>query len=230
MVCMRVFTAHCSTDTVSPHLATIALAWLAYGAVHSALASHRVKGWLAARWPRLMPAYRLVFNALALILLWPPLALTVHTPGPVVWDVPQPVSWAALFLTAAGFLSSLASYDLRAFLGLAQWQRRAGPDETDETFVISPLHRHVRHPWYALGLAFLWTRDLDAAWLTAALVITLYVVVGSRLEENKLIARYGEAYRRYRQRVPAFLPWPGKSLDPIDARTLERLARDASRA
>ena len=223
MVCMRAYMARCSIDM--GELITIALAWLAYGALHSFAASHRVKGWMARWYPSLLPAYRLAYNLIAAVLLLPPLALTWRFRGPVLWDVPAAMEWAGALLAVAGFAVSLRWYDGATFLGLRQWQRRVGPDDEREAFTLSPLHRHVRHPWYALGLLFLWTRDMNAAWLVTAASLTLYLVVGSRLEENKLIALYGEAYRRYRRQVPAFLPWPGRSLSRRKAKALEALAR-----
>ena len=89
----------------------------------------------------------------------------------------------------------------------------------------APLHRHVRHPWYSLGLLILWTRDMDEARLTSALCITLYLWLGSLLEEEKLLAFHGEAYARYRARVPGLIPWPGRSLDADEARALCALRR-----
>jgi protein-S-isoprenylcysteine O-methyltransferase Ste14 len=215
----------CSTDM--GELITIALAWLAYGALHSLAASLRVKGWVARHYPTFLPAYRLAYNLIATVLLLPPLALTWRLRGPLLWDVPAPVEWAGALLAVGGFAVSLRWYDGATFLGLRQWRDRVGPDAEAEAFTLSPLHRHVRHPWYTLGLLFLWTRDMDAAWLVTAASLTLYLVVGSRLEENKLIARYGEAYRRYRGQVPAFVPWPGRSLSPRQAKALEALARQS---
>lgn len=204
----------------------IAVAWLAYGALHSWLASQAVKDWVQGRWPGLAPAYRLAYNALALLLLIPPLAFTLRAQGVVVWDVPGWVSWPAAVAALAGFVWSLRWYDMGEFLGLAPWRRRDGQER--EGFVLSPLHRHVRHPWYSLGLLLLWTRDLDAAWLTTAVVVTLYLVIGSRLEERKLVARYGEVYRRYQARVPALIPWPGQSLSPAEAEALQQTAGQGS--
>lgn len=207
-------------------LAFIVVAWLAYGALHSWLASHTTKQWVASRWPGALPGYRLGFNLGATLLLVPVLWLTYRYGGPVLWVVPGWIAWPALAISVAGFAWSTRWYDGATFLGLRQWRDRVGPDAEREAFTLSPLHRHVRHPWYALGLLFLWTRDLNAAWLVAAIAVTLYLAVGSRLEENKLIALYGEAYRRYQRRVPGLIPIPGRSLGPDEAGELEALARN----
>jgi protein-S-isoprenylcysteine O-methyltransferase Ste14 len=124
-----------------------------------------------------------------------------------------------------GYLWSLRWYDSGEFLGINQWRRHARETQDAEALTLSPLHRYVRHPWYALGLLLIWTRDLNAAWLLTATVVTVYVWVGSRLEEGKLIALHGEVYRRYRARVPALFPWPGRSLSAAEAQVLEGLSR-----
>ena len=68
-------------------------------------------------------------------------------------------------------------------------------------------------------------RDMDEARLVSALCISLYLWFGSLLEERKLLACHGEAYARYRQRVPGLIPLPGRALSAEEARTLERLGR-----
>jgi hypothetical protein len=35
---------------------------------------------------------------------------------------------------------------------------------------------------------------------------TAYLILGAKLEERKLIVKFGDRYRRYRQQVPAFIP------------------------
>ncbi|MCJ7676604.1 MAG: hypothetical protein MUO35_02640, partial [Anaerolineales bacterium] len=42
--------------------------------------------------------------------------------------------------------------------------------------------------------------------LALNLALTAYILVGSRLEERRLSAEFGEAYDEYRHRVPALLP------------------------
>jgi methanethiol S-methyltransferase len=196
-------------------LILVALAWGLYGLLHSALAASRVKDRVAHHWPALVPAYRLLFNLLATLLLLPPLWLTWRVPGEALWHWPAWIAWLAALATLAGYLWSLRWYDGLDFIGLTQWRTRGRATATTDSLVFSPLHRHVRHPWYSLGLLMLWTRDLNAAWLVAAVTVTLYLVVGSRLEERKLVAQFGETYRRYQQQVPALVPrlWRRRGAD-----------------
>jgi protein-S-isoprenylcysteine O-methyltransferase Ste14 len=205
------------------HILTLLLCWLAYAVLHSLLASLWLKRAVAARWPRLAPGYRLAFNVLAVVLLVPPLWLTVAWRGPLLWSWDGGWAWVANGLALAavgGFVWSTRYYDMAVFAGSAQWATRNGAAEDPGGLRLSPLHRHVRHPWYSLGLLILWTRDMDEARLVSALCITLYLWLGSLLEERKLLAFHGEAYARYRERVPGLVPWPGRSLSADEARAL----------
>ena len=42
--------------------------------------------------------------------------------------------------------------------------------------------------------------------LLACSVITLYTVIGARLEEKKLVMQFGEQYVLYKQKVPMIIP------------------------
>ena len=66
-------------------LSLLGLLWLAYFAFHSLFASLWLKRHLAARWPRLMPWYRLIFNVLAVLLLLPPAAMAWWLGGDPLW-------------------------------------------------------------------------------------------------------------------------------------------------
>jgi len=199
------------------------LSWLAYFSLHSLLASIGVKQFVALRWPRAMPAYRLGFNVLAVLLLAVPLHLTLTYSGPWIWRWSGLASGVALVLSAAavvGFLWSLKFYDGREFLGLRQLAEHNTSVDDQEQFQLSPLQRWVRHPWYFFALVIIWTRDMNAAMLITAILMTLYFVIGSRLEERKLLRYHGEIYRRYRKRVPGLVPLPWKHLSESDAQAL----------
>lgn len=199
----------------SARLGLIALAWLGYFVIHSVLASLAIKRWVSRRFPGWMPAYRLAFNALALVLLIPPLALTYADRGPWLWHWTGVGWWLTNGLAAAALLAilwSLRWYDGLEFLGLRQWRGRVRRPEDKERFQLSPLHRFVRHPWYSLGLVLIWTRDMDPAFLLTAILLSLYLAIGARFEERKLLVYHGEVYRRYRERVPSLIPSPWRYL------------------
>ena len=205
------------------HLLLLCGAWVVYFLIHSLLASLAFKRWVLAHRPAAAPVYRLIFNLSATLLLLPPLWLTYSDRGPWLWQWSGAWWWfangAALIALGAIFWS-LRWYDGSEFLGLSQWRRKSRGVEDQEAFHLSPLHRFVRHPWYSLGLVLVWTRDMDINLLVAAVLLSLYFVVGSRLEERKLIVYHGEIYRRYRQRVPGLVPLPWRWLRAGEAERL----------
>jgi len=199
-------------------LAAIALAWLGYFALHSALAALSVKAWIAGRWPQFMPGYRIVFNVLSTLTLIPVLWLIYGVESDWLWQWRGAWAWLGngVALTAIlGLLVSGRSYDMGEFLGLRQLG--AHGNDQPESFTLSSLHRFVRHPWYCIGLVMIWTRDMNGPLLVSALMITAYFVVGSKLEEGKLVAIYGETYRRYMAKVPGLIPLPWKYLTASEA-------------
>lgn len=83
-----------------------------------------------------------------------------------------------------------------------------GPSLGDEGLRTGGPFRFVRHPlnFSATAIVFL-VPEMTAVRLTVALVTLLYSLVGSKLEEQRLLERYGEPYARYLSSgVPFFLP------------------------
>ncbi|MBU0499843.1 MAG: hypothetical protein KJ558_16260 [Gammaproteobacteria bacterium] len=199
------------------------LAWNLYFIIHSTLASLWFKRLAHRRFPGLTPYHRLIFNTQALLLLAAPLGLTLLWRGEPLWQwqgaaliVANGLALAALAL----FTWSLNFYDTGEFLGLRQVRENRREVADQERLRISPLHRFVRHPWYGLGLVLIWSRDMDPALLTASLCATAYLMVGSLLEERKLIQYHGDIYREYRKHVPGLIPLPWKWLSRTEARRL----------
>ena len=211
------------TESAWRDIVLLSFCWIGYFALHSTLASLAVKRRVAAALPNLMPYYRLTFNVLASLLILPILWLTYHDPGPTLWRWQGAAAWLANGLALAalfGFGLTLKSYDMQEFLGLRQLQFQVRRVEDQEHFHLSPFHRFVRHPWYFFGLVLIWTRDMNATTLLSSVFITLYFVIGSRLEEKKLLIYHGDTYRRYMARVPGLIPLPWKSLTAEEARAL----------
>lgn len=205
------------------HVTLVGVLWLAFFLLHSFTASLTLKYWVARRFAKLMPAYRLMFNLLSALLLLPILLLSYHWRGELLWQWGPAVGGLMSIIAVAtlvAFLFSLRYYDMAAFMGLRQWRERNARAEDQEQFVIGEFHRFVRHPWYTMAIVLIWCREPDLMMLTNAILITAYFVVGSRLEERKLLHYHGEIYRRYRQRVPALLPRPWRYLSRAEAREL----------
>jgi protein-S-isoprenylcysteine O-methyltransferase Ste14 len=210
---------------VTNELILLALAWLFYFLIHSLLASMWVKSAIAQYLPTLIPWYRLLFNLLALVLIAPPLYMLWLYRSDPLWQWQGAMSWLAyamMILSASGFVWSLRYYDSREFLGIRQLQRHQQAIQDQEQLKISPLHRFVRHPWYSLGLLLIWVQDMDPARLISVLSITCYLVLGSRIEESKLLLYHGEAYRIYRQRVPGLIPRPWRFLTRQESQILAK--------
>jgi len=209
-------------------LLILALAWLLYYLIHSILASLAVKTWVARRWPGSMPWYRLFFNIMASVLILPPLYLMFIASGDPVWAWRGAWFYMAngiALLAVFGFFFSLRFYDGSEFIGLRQLRERQQRVEDQESFQLSPLHYHVRHPWYFLGLLIIWTRDMPPGILLTAILATVYFVIGSYLEERKLMAYYGDVYRQYQRMVPALIPLPWRRLGKESAQHLMQQIR-----
>lgn len=197
--------------------------WLVYFSLHSLLASRTVKAWVVAKYPRYMPAYRLGFNVIALVALLVPLGMLAALRSEPLWQWEGIGRWVTdglALMAVAGFLWSLRYYKGGEFVGISQWRRQEQSVDDQEGFYLSPLHRFVRHPWYFLALVILWTRPMDMALLLTALVITAYFIIGSRLEELKLLHYHGDAYRVYRSCVPGLFPLPWRFISASAARQL----------
>ena len=182
-------------------------------------ASLRFKSRLIARWHGASRWCRLSYNLSALLLLIPPVLLLYRAQGENIW------AWVGIWgaiangLAAAalgGFVLSLKSYDGMDFAGFNQL--KSVP--VDERFTISTFHRFIRHPWYFFALVIIWTRDMDAAMLATAFLMSVYFFVGSRLEESKLIHTHGQRYVEYRQLVPGLIPLPWKWIRADQAKRL----------
>jgi protein-S-isoprenylcysteine O-methyltransferase Ste14 len=67
---------------------------------------------------------------------------------------------------------------------------------------------------------------MSATTLLSSVFITLYFIVGSRLEEKKLLVYHGDIYRSYMARVPGLIPLPWKFLTKEKAEALLKQDKD----
>ncbi|MBB4264545.1 methyltransferase family protein [Roseospira visakhapatnamensis] len=188
-----------------PHLAYAAL-WASFGLGHSLFAGRAMKARMAAlgRW------YRLTYNAMAAVHLAVVVAGGVWLLGDrPPFAPPWPLTAAQGVLALAGLLLlAWASrfYDMGRLAGLRQIRDPDAPES--EPLRLDGPHRFLRHPFYAAGLMLFWGLAQSPLGLATALWGSLYFLIGSRVEERRLLALYGGAYADYRRRIPGFIPAP----------------------
>lgn len=184
--------------------ALIDLALIAgFGLQHSGMARQGVKRAL-----RLPPGWEraayVLASSLVLILicaLWQPLAGRVWATGPLVGAGLSVLGAAGLALAG---LAAMA-IDAPALLGLRQAGVATGPGQT--AFTVPRLYRLVRHPIYLGTLVALWAVPrMSTGHLLFSAALSLYTLIGLRLEERDLHRSFGAAYARYAARVPALIP------------------------
>ncbi len=198
----------------------LALAWAAYCTLHSAMISHRATGFLKRRLGDSFRFYRLFFNLVAVLTLVPVLRYSYSLrQDPIfrwegVWRIPQ------YLLLTSGLLLVIAGarhYNLGQFLGISRLRGASSGGLADGGGIDSSgVLGLVRHPWYTAAVLLVWARDLDMTALIANGVLTVYVVVGTLLEERKLVHEFGDAYRSYQRRVSMFVPlkWIRRRIAP----------------
>ena len=75
------------------------------------------------------------------------------------------------------------------------------------SFVVKGPYRWVRHPLYLFMILMIWSSpNLTMDRLLFNGLWTVWIVIGSILEERDLIFEFGDVYREYQQRVPMFIP------------------------
>ncbi len=194
---------------------------MAFGVVHSLLASHEAKQIAQRLLGRNVATatYRLIYNVLAVATVLPALYLVFRLPDRELYRFPAPGDAIALglqVLAALGLLYSVYQMDVWFFLGLRQLGEppqlgiRHSIDSTSTPrLVTNGLHRFVRHPLYTTSLIVLYLASpMSLNWLAFAISCNVYFFVGSIFEERKLVREFGDAYRAYQRRVPRLLPRP----------------------
>jgi protein-S-isoprenylcysteine O-methyltransferase Ste14 len=181
----------------------------AYAAVHSILATLGMKNWarerfglVADRW------YRLAYNLFAVISGLPILVLLNILPDQSLYQIPSP--W--IFITALGQLAGILIIvfgilptDLWHFVGLRQIIEPEGSEPA--AMITTGLYGWVRHPLYTGGLLVIWlTPTMTLNLLTIFVILTIYLVVGAKLEEQRLVHEFEDHYRAYQKQVPMLIP------------------------
>lgn len=175
-----------------------------FALLHSLLAIPALQRRIREIFPRAGRFYRLSYNLVALVtFFW---AMSAWHLSPVVYIVPGAGSLFFHFIQLMCLVLLVrcaAQTGIGDFLGL--WQLRG--ISSGQRLVTTGCYAKVRHPLYVLSVIFLALNPvMTIKWLIFSVFSTLYFIIGARIEERRLVAEFGETYRRYQEQVPMFIP------------------------
>lgn len=192
----------------------LVLGWVFWCLIHSLLIANSVTTWVHNTLPAIQFYYRLFFNLFSLTTLIPLILLTEILRGPVIftWDgLLVLLRGVLLMLSVVLFLAGGKHYDAGYFLGLKQISTRTHHPmlAQDENFCSTGIFGITRHPWYLGGLLFLWSFHsiYYLSYTITAIILSLYLVIGTILEERKIVAEFGDEYKSYQKEVSMLIPW-----------------------
>lgn len=107
-------------------------------------------------------------------------------------------------------VSSLGYFDPFGRRAITRHLRSTKPKSMP--FSVRGPYRWVRHPLYFFTLVMIWTcPHLTADRLLFNVLWSIWLVVGSILEERDLIKEFGSEYREYQSKVPMLIPFRPKT-------------------
>ena len=194
------------------HYVILSFLLIAWCFIHSAMISVPVLTFFKRLLGSGFRYYRLIFNTISVMTFIPVLlyAYTLKTQTIFHWDgYLRVLQVLLLMISIVLFLLGGRHYDIRQFLGLNQIKvgknDKALTDsgELDTSGILSV----TRHPWYLAAILLIWARPLDLSGIHVNVLFTLYLIVGTYLEEKKIVLEYGEEYLNYQKKVSMLIPY-----------------------
>jgi methanethiol S-methyltransferase len=190
----------------------VALLWMLWCTFHSALITKTVTDYAKRKWGDQYRFYRLFFNIISLVTFAPLLYYSVFHRGPLIFHWEGPLLIIKYLLLLAGlslFAAGARHYSMSQFFGIHQI-RTGHLDHTlsaYDTFDTTGVLGVIRHPWYTGGIMVIWSSDIYMSNLLNNTIVSVYFVIGTLLEERKLLQEFGDKYREYQKNVSMLIPY-----------------------
>ncbi|MFV0438798.1 MAG: methyltransferase family protein [Desulfopila sp.] len=191
----------------------LAAGWFGWCVLHSLLISPRLSSWFCSLLGKRRYAFRLLYNLFAGVTLAPLMVATALMPGGQVFAWQGGWQFLRLLLLAVAFLlyrGGSRYYDFGLISGIRQFRERRQVTRIvdGQQFCRVGVLAVIRHPWYLASFLVLWCLlpVYHLASVVAAAILSFYLLVGTLLEERKLLAEFGASYRRYQREVSMFIP------------------------
>jgi protein-S-isoprenylcysteine O-methyltransferase Ste14 len=107
------------------------------------------------------------------------------------------------------FWAFFFNYDSLSFFGIRQALNFGKMEERNPSEKIKKngLLGIVRHPMYLALIIILWCQIFTLSDIIVNTILTIYILIATRLEEKKLVLEFGDTYLKYQQEVPMFIPF-----------------------
>jgi len=191
----------------------IALMWAGYCLLHSFLISIKFTD-LMTRWLKDYYAfYRIFYISISLVLLIPLINYTAQLDNNIIIIYGQTLNIVRYILISGSLLmffwAFFFNYDSLSFFGIRQALnfgkiRKIDPSEEVKR---NGLLGIIRHPMYFSLMIYLWCQTFRMSDIVVNIVLTIYIIMATRLEEKKLVLEFGDTYVKYQQEVPMFIPF-----------------------
>ena len=184
------------------------LLWILYFTIHSIFASKLMKDLFNRFFPALNKYYRIIYVVFATIGLLLIIMYQSTIPQLNLYKPDTLITFLGFGMASVGLIiikESFLHYDAKEFLGFKQ----INGDLNEQGLIRQGILEYIRHPLYSGSMLLLIGYLIFAPNIMNLLTVTcmiLYFIIGSRLEEKRMIRTFGDDYLRYKQEVPPFIP------------------------
>ena len=198
----------------------LSILWMGYCALHSALISTTFTDFFKRTLGERSRYHRIFFNLFSVASIIPLLIYSRSASSGIeplfAWEgTLRIVKYALIGVAAILILAVGGRYSMSRFLGIEQIRGGAGRGMTEDGGLDSSgILGIIRHPWYVAVFILLWAGDLTPSKIIINGILSGYLVIGTFLEERKLVLEFGDRYRKYQAEVSMFIPlkWLGSKL------------------
>lgn len=184
------------------------LFWTVFYLHHSLFASLNIKRKIKALVKKAYLWNRLLYTGIASILFFGIFIYSGTIEPNLLLHPTDVLTYLGYMLAAFGtiiLVKSFKNFSGKRFAGLTPHDDL----EIKEELIQTGIHGYIRHPIYA-GLILIFTGYFLFSPTLASLIhvgmLMLYLPIGIYLEEKKLLAIFGQAYKNYQSNVPALIP------------------------
>jgi methanethiol S-methyltransferase len=187
--------------------------WIGYCALHSYLISIGFTNVMIRLLRNYYAFYRLFYILISFVLLIPLIKYTGQADTRIVITYEYPLSIVRYVFIAGSltlfFYAFFFNYDCLSFFGIRQILnfRKAKNINSSSDIRKNGLLGIIRHPMYLALIIYLWCQTFRMMDVVVNAVLTMYIIIGTKLEERKLVLECGDAYVKYQHEVPMLIPF-----------------------